>query len=103
MYAALPEHSMEQRLQAAFDQGRGCLFLGEAKGLCQQANAIKGQVHRPDIFIGVSPGVNQQLMGATSGNYVLSYVKTGYLPQRSALFPRLTVAQNITFGHFSGA
>lgn len=74
MYAGSLESTMENKIRGAFDQATGYTFAGEAKGSTALANEIKGHLHRPDIFISASPGVNTQLMGAANGNYVSWYV-----------------------------
>jgi molybdate/tungstate transport system substrate-binding protein len=88
MYAASLESTMENKIKGAFDQSTGYTFEGEAKGSLALANEIKGHLHRPDIFISASPGVNTQLMGAANGNYVSWYINfartelvIGYNPQ----------------------
>lgn len=74
MYAASLESIMENKIAPAFKQSTGYTFEGEAKGSSALANEIKGHLHRPDIFISASPGVNKQLMGSANGNYVSWYL-----------------------------
>lgn len=74
MYAASLVTVMEHQVKTAFNQSTGYTFEGEAKGSLALANEIKGHLHRPDIFISASPGVNTQLMGAANGNFVSWYV-----------------------------
>ncbi|HEY0752937.1 MAG TPA: extracellular solute-binding protein [Ktedonobacteraceae bacterium] len=74
MYAASLTGVMESKVKTAFAQSTGYTFAGEAKGSLALANEIKAHLHRPDIFISASPGVNTQLTGAANGSFVSWYV-----------------------------
>ncbi|HVU67015.1 MAG TPA: extracellular solute-binding protein [Ktedonobacteraceae bacterium] len=74
MYAASLVNVMENEVKTAFHQDTGYTFEGEGKGSLALANEIKGHLHRPDVFISASPGVNTQLMGSANGNFVSWYL-----------------------------
>src|SRR5882757_4755366 len=72
LYAGSLVNLMERGVGPAFTTAGGDQFRGYAGGSNKVANEIKGELRRGDIFISANPKVDEQLMGAANGDWVLS-------------------------------
>jgi molybdate/tungstate transport system substrate-binding protein len=80
LYAGSLVNLMERTLGPAFTRASGQQFRGYAGGSNKLANEIKGELRRGDIFISANPLVNNQLMGATNGDWVRWYIQFAESP-----------------------
>src|SRR6266446_7333465 len=72
LYAGSLVNLMERGVGPAFSKATSDQFRGYAGGSNKVANEIKGELRRGDIFISANPKVDEQLMGAANGDWVLS-------------------------------
>jgi len=72
LYVGSLVNLMERGVGPAFSKAIGDQFRGYAGGSNKVANEIKGELRRGDIFISANPKVDEQLMGAANGDWVLS-------------------------------
>ena len=80
MYAGSLVNLMEHGIGPAFDKASGATFQGYAGGSNGLANQIKGKLRHADVFISANPKVNNDLMGATNGDWVQWYVTFAQSP-----------------------
>jgi molybdate/tungstate transport system substrate-binding protein len=74
LYAGSLVNLMEHGVGPAFSQAAGGTLLGFAGGSNGLANQIKGKLRQGDVFISANPKVNDDLMGAASGDWVRWYI-----------------------------
>lgn len=72
-YAGSLVDLMQKQISPGFQGATGYSFTGYSGGSTGLATQIKGEVHRGDVFISASPGVNDSLKGDTNGNWVTWY------------------------------
>ena len=61
---------MERGIGPAFEKATGNRFQGYGGGSNGLANQIKGKLRQGDVFISAIPKVNDDLMGASNGDWV---------------------------------
>src|SRR5437667_12877943 len=74
LYAGSLVNLMERGIGPAFSKATGEQFRGYAGGSNKILNEIKGELRRGDIFISADHKVDEQLMGAASGDWVRWYI-----------------------------
>jgi molybdate/tungstate transport system substrate-binding protein len=80
LYAGSLVNLMEHGVGPAFDKTTGDQFQGFAGGSNGLANQIKGRLRRGDVFISANPRVNDDLTGATNGDWVSWYINFAQSP-----------------------
>jgi molybdate/tungstate transport system substrate-binding protein len=80
LYAGSLVNLMEHGVGPAFAKAEGGDFRGYAGGSNKLANEIKGKLVPGDVFISANPKVNDDLMGATNGDWVTWYVTFAQSP-----------------------
>jgi molybdate/tungstate transport system substrate-binding protein len=80
LYAGSLVNLMEHGVGPAFAKAEGGDFRGYAGGSNKLANEIKGKLVPGDVFISANPKVNDDLMGATNGDWVDWYVTFAQSP-----------------------
>ena len=74
LYAGSLVNLMEHSIGPAFTQASGDQLRGYAGGSNKLSNEIKSELRRGDVFISANPKVNEQLSGASNGDWVRWYV-----------------------------
>jgi len=80
LYAGSLVNLMEHGVGPAFDKASGATFQGYAGGSNGLGNQIKGKLRRGDVFISASPKVNDDLIGASNGDWVRWYITFAQSP-----------------------
>jgi ABC-type molybdate transport system substrate-binding protein len=88
LYAGSLVNLMEHGIGPAFEKATRDKFQGYGGGSNGLANQIKGKLRRGDVFISANPKVNNDLMGASNGDWVNWYVAFAQSPWLSATIRR---------------
>lgn len=80
LYAGSLVNLMERGIGPAFDKATGITFRGYSGGSNALANQIKGKLREADVFISANPKVNDDLTGASNGDWVSWYISFAQSP-----------------------
>jgi molybdate/tungstate transport system substrate-binding protein len=80
LYAGSLANLMERDIGPAFTKATGDKFQGYGGGSNGLANQIKGKLRQGDVFISANPKVNDDLMGASNGDWVNWYISFAQSP-----------------------
>jgi molybdate/tungstate transport system substrate-binding protein len=80
LYAGSLVNVIERDIGPAFTKATGDKFQGFGGGSNLLANQIKGKLRRGDVFISANPKVDDELMGASNGDWVSWYITFAQSP-----------------------